>query len=146
MLFSSSRLGVTLLALTLAQAAGQASSGTAAPNNPVAVENTNSTFSPSHEDLPQASPARPTVTVPAHIPPTGYLQFEQGFNQANDSPTGTDAQFALSQTTKIALTTRLLVQFITQPYTYNWVSGPGVGVVGSNAPGDLQVGGQAILH
>lgn len=118
----------------------------ASPKNPVAIENTNATFSLSHEDVPIASPARPTVTMPAHLPPTGYLQFEQGFNQANDSPSGTNAQFALSQTTKIALTTRLLVQFITQPYTYNSISSATGPQQGTSQPGDLQVGGQAILH
>ena len=123
-----------------------AQTATAAPQTSVAVENTNSTFSPSTVQLPQASPARPTVTLPAHIPPTGYLQFEQGFNEANDSPAGTNAQFALAQTTKIALTTRLMVQFITQPYTLNWVAAPPAGNLGSSDPGDLQIGGQAILH
>ena len=115
------------------------------PKTANAIENTNSTFTPTTEQLPQASPARPTVTMPAHIPPTGYLQFEQGFNQANDSPSGTNAQFALSQTTKIALTTRFLVQFITQPYTYNRLaSSPSDST--SNDPGDLQLGVQGIVH
>ncbi len=84
--------------------------------------------------------------MPAHIPPTGYLQFEQGFNQANDSPGGTNAQFALSQTTKIALTTRLLVQFITKPYTYNRVTNLPNSDRKTSDPGDLQVGGQVIVH
>lgn len=110
------------------------------------MENTNASFSPSTETLPQASPARPTVTAPAHIPPTGYLQFEQGFNQANDSPSGTQSQFALSQTTKIALTTRLLVQLITQPYTYNRVANGNGSIEGSNDPGDLDLGAQYIVH
>ena len=35
------------------------------PNTAVAIENTNSTLTPSTEQLPQASPARPTVTMPA---------------------------------------------------------------------------------
>ena len=78
--------------------------------------------------------------------PTGYLQFEQGFNQANDSPAGTDSQFALAQTTKIALTTRFMVQLITQPYTFNRTAVPYLTDVRSSDPGDLQVGGQAILR
>ena len=116
------------------------------PHNPVAVENTNSTFSPSATEVPQASPARPTATMPAHIPPTGYLQIEQGFNQANDSPSGTNAQFALSQTTKIALTTRFMVQFITQPYTLNHVAAFHSADQTSSDPGDLQIGVQGIVH
>lgn len=115
------------------------------PTTAIGIENTNSTFAPTTEQLPQASPARPTVTMPAHIPPTGYLQFEQGFNQADDSPSGTNAQFALSQTTKIALTTRFLVQFITQPYTYNRLAAPSSDLSSSD-PGDLQIGIQGIVH
>ena len=132
--------------LTSASGLSLAQTAAPAPRTAVAVENTNSTFSPSTAQLPQASPARPTVTLPAHIPPTGYLQFEQGFNQANDSPAGTNAQFALAQTTKIALTTRLMVQFITQPYTFNRVAAPPAGDMRNSDPGDLQVGGQAILR
>ena len=123
-----------------------AQSNTPVPRTPVAIENTNSTFAPSSAQVPQASPARPTVTFPAHIPPVGYLQFEQGFNQANDSPSGTNAQFALSQTTKIALTTRLMVQFITQPYTFNHLASAGGSDVTSSDPGDLQLGFQGIVH
>lgn len=113
---------ITFALFGVTKAFGQTTAPVPRPPDPVAIENTNAAFSPSAVEVPQASPARPTFTMPAHIPPTGYLQFEQGFNQANDSPSGTNAQFALSQTTKIALTTRLLVQFITQPYTYNRVS------------------------
>ena len=124
----------------------------ATPKTAVAVENTNSGFSPSDTNVPEASPARPTVTSPAHIPPTGYLQFEQGFNQAAESPGGTRAQFSLNQVTKIALTTRILVQFLTGPYAYSVLSGPmpsgfmpGASF-SSDDPGDLQLGGQAIVH
>ena len=53
-----------------------------------------------------SDPARPTVTMPAHLPPTGYLQFEQGFLQAASSPGSLGQQASLSQTTKISLTTR----------------------------------------
>lgn len=116
------------------------------PKDTVAVENTNASFSPSDETTPQASPARPTVTAPAHIPPTGYLQFEQGFNQANGAPSGTQSQFALSQTTKIALTTRVLVQLITEPYTYNGVTGVSGSTNESNDPGDLDLGAQYIVR
>ena len=123
-----------------------AQTSTPVPRTSVAIENTNASFSPSSTQIPQASPARPTVTAPAHIPPTGYLQFEQGFNQADSSPSGTNAQFALNQTTKIALTTRLMVQFITQPYTHNRLSSGSLRDTISNDPGDLQLGAQGILH
>jgi hypothetical protein len=29
-------------------------------------------------DVPEANPARPTVSTPATLPPVGYLQFETG--------------------------------------------------------------------
>ena len=127
-------------------ATAQESPTPGSPTTPVAVENTNATFTPTNAQVPFASPARPTVSSPAHIPPVGYLQFEQGFNQANDSPSGTDAQFGLSQVTKIALTTRILVQFITQPYTFNRLANAPAADTTTNAPGDLLLGGQFILH
>jgi hypothetical protein len=123
-------------------ARGQTPGPPAAPTTPVAVENTNAGFTPTNVNIPQASPSRPTVTGPAHIPPTGYLQFEQGFNRADGSPSGVSGQSALNQTTKIALTTRLLVQFISQPYTYNETDAS----PSTSDPGDLDLGGQYIVH
>ncbi len=112
----------------------------------VQIENTNATFSTTDVDIPQANPARPTVTIPAHLPPTGYLQFEQGAVRAGNSPGGTNAQFAVSEVVKLALTTRLLVQFLSQPYTRNTVvNGPGSEAV-SNDPGDLQAGFEYVVH
>ena len=117
------------------------------PTTPVQIENTNAAFFATDVNIPQANPARPTVTTPAHIPPTGFLQFEQGIVRAGSSPGGTDAQFAVSQVTKIALTTRLMLQFLSQPYTRNTVAtGPGAATTASNDPGDLQTGVQAVLH
>ena len=116
------------------------------PATPVAVENTNASFTPTDFPVPIASPARPTVSAPAHIPPVGYLQFEQGFNQANDSPAGNNAQFGVNQVTKIAVTTRLLVQFLTQPYTRSRLADSPAADTRSNDPGDLLLGGQAIVH
>jgi hypothetical protein len=131
-----------LVVISTAFARAQTPAPPAAPTTPVAVENTNAAFTPTDVDVPEASPSRPTVTGPAHIPPTGYLQFEQGFNRADTSPAGVSAQSALNQTTKIALTTRLLVQFISQPYTYNVATNQPA----TNAPGDLDLGAQYILH
>jgi hypothetical protein len=140
MLFRPTVFGVITL-IFVAVARAQTPDPVAKPTNPVAVENTNASFSPTDVSIPEASPARPTVTAPAHIPPTGYLQFEQGFSHAHGSPGGLSAQSALNQTTKIALTTRLLVQFVSQPYTHN-VTPP----FSSNDPGDLDLGAQFILH
>ena len=116
------------------------------PPTKVAIENTNAAFTPVDDSVPVATPARPTVTLPAHIPPSGYLQFEQGVNEADASPDGVDRQAAASETIKIALDTRLLVQLVTQPYTYN-VASDGSGYrTTSNDPGDLIFGAQGIVH
>ena len=37
-------------------------------------------------DVPEANPARPTVSTPATLTPVGYLQFEDGGLYATDSP------------------------------------------------------------
>ncbi len=147
-MFASSLLYARFLLSLLVVAVPCALPGQTVPRPPgaVPIENTNAAFAPSDAAVPQASPTRPTFTAPAHIPPTGYLQFEQGFNQANGSPAGTDGQFALSQSTKISLTTRLMVQYIDQPYVRSRIASPTGGDVTSNDPGDLLVAGQAILH
>ncbi len=132
--------------------AGAQTSTPATPVTPVAIENTNSTFIPTTTAVPQAYPGRPTVSSPALIPPTGYLQFEQGFVRADASPEGVSAQSSISQTTKIALTTRLMVQFISQPYTWNVIDSPPAApnapslVTRTSDPGDLDLGAQFIVH
>ena len=128
--------------LAAAFARGQTASPSAPPTTPVAVENTNAAFVPTDVDVPQANPSRPTITAPAHIPPTGYLQFEQGFNRAVSSPQGVSAQSSITQATKIALTTRILVELLSQPYAYS-TTDP---APASSAPGDLDLGAQYVLH
>ncbi len=129
--------------LVLAAAGACAPAQTAAA---VAIENTNASFTATDVITPQANPARPTVTIPARLPPTGYVQFEQGFNQANSSPSSLTAQSALLQTTKLALTTRLMVQFITEPFAHSSVRSSPSGTTASNDAGDLLLGGQAVVH
>ena len=94
-----------------------------------------------YESNPAADPARPTVTNPAHIPPPGYLQFEQGFLQAAGSP-GLDSQVSLVQTTKLALNHRVLIQAGDQPFAHT--SPPSSGP--ANAPGDLILGTQFLFN
>lgn len=89
---------------------------------------------------PEADPARPTVTNPAHIPPSGYLQFEQGFLQANTTPNGPDTQFSLVQTTKLSLDSRVMVFFSSQPFAHS----KSVGAI-SRDPGDLDLGVQVVI-
>jgi hypothetical protein len=102
------------------------------------------------DPTPAANPARPTVSVPAVLPPTGYLQFEQGFNRAVTSPSGTTAQSAVNQATKIALTSRVLVEVLSAPFTYNTVFTSASGVTPANTiktenAGDIDLGVQLVL-
>ena len=108
------------------------------------------TVAPAPDPTPAANPARPTVSVPAVLPPTGYLQFEQGINRAANSPAGTTRQTALNQATKIALTSRILVEFLSQSFTYNTLFQPGTinmpySFQSSSNIGDLDLGAQIVL-
>lgn len=136
----SSLLCVTVMMCSLARAQ------TPVPATAVAIENSNAAFAPTDVNIPQANPARPTVTIPAHIPPTGYLQFEQGVNYAGRSPGGTPSQAAINQTSKLALTTRLMIHFVSQPYAYSAITVPSSATQHSNDPGDLVLGVHAIVH
>jgi len=102
---------------------------------------------PAPDPTPAANPARPTASVPAVLPPTGYLQFEQGINRGVTSPSGTAAQTALNQATKIALTSRFLVQVLSQPFTYNTVFTPGgqPPTLKTENAGDIDLGTQIVL-
>lgn len=99
--------------------------------------------SQSPDTTPAAVPARPTVTNPAHIPPTGYLQFEQGIVEAADSPgqPAVDRQFSIVQTTKLALNHHLMIQAADQPFAHTSFA-PGSP---SNDTGDLLLGAQMLL-
>jgi hypothetical protein len=117
---------------------------------PFAVHAQTPVQTPAPDPTPAANPARPTASVPAVLPPTGYLQFEQGINRAATSPSGTAAQTALNQATKIALTSRFLVQMLSQPFTYNTVFTPAAGPVAASTVttenlGDIDLGTQIVL-
>lgn len=110
----------------------------------LAVEDLNGVATPAPEGTPAASPARPTITGPAHIPPVGYVQFEQGFNKANDSPAGTDPQLAFHKQPRSRSRRASWCSSLRQPYTYDLVAGsPSYDL---NAPGDLDIGVQGIAH
>ncbi len=94
-----------------------------------------------HDADPAANPARPTVANPASLTPPGYLQFEQGFLQANATPGGgPDSQFSLVQTMKLALNHRVMPFLSSQPYSRSSTAG-----LVSNDPGDLDLGVQVVL-
>ena len=89
--------------------------------------------------VPAANPARPTVTNPATLPPVGYLQFEQGYLGAIDSPE-TQSQYGVVQTTKLTLQDRIMVQVASQPFARSVVDGDV-----THDAGDLLAGGELIL-
>jgi hypothetical protein len=90
---------------------------------------------------PAANPARPTVTNPATLPPVGYLQFEQGYLGSLASPE-TASQHGANQVTKLAVTTRLMVQVQTQPFAVSREAGTRQS---TTASGDILAGAQAVL-
>ena len=106
---------------------------------PLRAQDSGTHATPATPDTPAANPARPTVTNPATLPPVGYLQFEQGFVQANNTAEF-DSQFSLNVTAKIAVTDRLMpfVQF--QPFANSNIS-PST----QKDAGDLAAGLQFVL-
>lgn len=100
----------------------------------------NASPTPAPSTLPAANPARPTFTNPADLPPTGYVQFEQGLVQAGSSP-GLDGQFSIGQVTKIAVHPRLMLELVSQPFSYTSLA-PG----NSRDAGDLDLAVQAVVH
>jgi hypothetical protein len=89
------------------------------------------------DPLPDANPARPTLSTPATLPPVGYIQFETGTLGATTSPEFS-ARLGINQVTKLALTPRLEVQ--TEPFVRSW-NGAGTAI----HPGELFAGAQAVL-
>jgi hypothetical protein len=55
---------------------------------------------------PEANPGRPTVSTPATLTPTGYLQFETGFLAANNSPEFS-SRYGFNEVVKLSLMPRL---------------------------------------
>lgn len=90
-------------------------------------------------DAPAADPARPTVTSPAHIPPPGYLQFEQGALIVSGAG-NFDTQTTLLQCAKISLNHRIMVQEQWQPESNTRTSG-----VSQNSAGSVALGAQVLL-
>lgn len=95
---------------------------------------------------PEADPARPTITNPAHIPPSGYLQFEQGVQILADSPNDDTSrikhQININNTTKLALNKRLMIFVQNEPIAHTSYT-PDAPT--TNDTGDVLVGGQVVF-
>lgn len=88
---------------------------------------------------PQANPGRPTVSTPATLTPTGYLQFETGGIGAFDSP-GVSSYVGLNETTKLALTSRIQLLASTSPFAHYSAAGH----TGNSASG-ISLGAQGVI-
>jgi hypothetical protein len=90
-------------------------------------------------EVPEANPARPTVSTPATLTPPGYLQFENGGLYAVTSPEFSK-RFGIEQVTKITVDPRVQVLAEFEPYTYS----EGAAVPGQR-PGEVFAGMQDVI-
>jgi hypothetical protein len=91
------------------------------------------------DPVPEANPARPTVSTPATLTPVGYLQFETGSLGATISPEfGT--RVGINQVTKLTVLPRLKFFVQTEPYVHSSLSSDN-----EVHPGEVFAGVQAVL-
>jgi len=93
------------------------------------------------DPVPEANPARPTVSTPATLTPVGYLQFETGSLGAIVSPEfGT--RIGINQVTKLTVFPRLELFTQNEPYVH---SSNSFGQDKQIHPGEVWLGAQAML-
>lgn len=90
--------------------------------------------------VPEANPGRPTVATPATLTPVGYLQFESGILAGWHSP-GVVSQTSINEVIKYAVSSRIQLLVSTEPYAHS--NAPGQP---TNAPGDVDLGIQGVVH
>jgi hypothetical protein len=91
------------------------------------------------DPIPEANPARPTVSTPATLSPVGYFQFETGSLGATTSPEfGT--RIGINQVTKLTVLPRLEFFVQTEPYVHS-----SLGRDKEIHPGEVFAGAQAVL-
>src|ERR1700674_4216234 len=71
---------------------------------------------------PEANPGRPTVSTPATLTPTGYLQFETGGIAANHSPEFSQ-RYGLNEVLKLSVVRRLELLASTEPVVHYTTDG-----------------------
>jgi hypothetical protein len=89
--------------------------------------------------IPEANPARPTVSTPATLTPLGYLQFETGSLGATSSPEF-DTRVGINQVTKLTVLARLEFIVQTEPYVHS-----SFGDDKEIHPGEVFAGAQAVV-
>ena len=93
------------------------------------------------DPIPDANPARPTVSTPATLTPVGYLQFETGSLGASTSPEF-GARIGINQVTKLTVIPRLEFLVLTEPYVHSSNSEGGDKQI---HPGEVFAGAQAVV-
>ncbi len=88
---------------------------------------------------PEANPGRPTVSTPATLTPTGYLQFETGFSAANHSPEFS-SRFAPNEVLKFSVHPRLELLASSEPFVHSRVAGQN-----ANGVAEVFLGAQAVV-
>ena len=88
----------------------------------------------------EANPGRPTVSTPATLTPTGYLQFETGTLSANHSAEFS-SQFSLNEVIKLSLTPRLEFVASSGPVAHSTAD-----AMSRNNAGDVFIGAQVVLR
>jgi hypothetical protein len=89
---------------------------------------------------PAANPGRPTVSTPATLIPTGYLQFESGFLAAWHSPEFSSQQ-SLNEVLKFSVSRRIELLAASGPVAHSRVASQA-----ANAAGDEFLGVQGVVH
>jgi hypothetical protein len=84
--------------------------------------------------VPEANPARPTVSTPATLTAAGYLQFENGGLYAATSPEFSK-RLGIEQVTKLSVARRAQFLAVFEPFTHS----TGAAVSG-NRPGEVFAG------
>ena len=90
------------------------------------------------QDVPEANPGRPTVSTPATLTPTGYLQFEVGGFGATDSP-DFDTRTNGIAVVKLTVQSRLQLLFESEPVVHTNAE------IKQTKLGDAFVGFQAVV-
>lgn len=90
-------------------------------------------------DVPEANPARPTVSTPATLTPVGYLQFENGGLYATDS-SEFSKRLGINHVSKLTLDKRVELLALFETFTHS----TGAEVSG-NRPGEVFAGVEAVI-
>lgn len=90
-------------------------------------------------EVPGANPGRPTVSTPATLTPTGYLQFETGISAANHSPEFS-SRFAPIEVMKFSVHRRLELLVSSEPIVHFRAAGQS-----SNRVAEVFLGAQAVV-